>query len=279
MRVVYIVNEFWLYLTMLRCSVTSLRKHNHDIPIDIVFVSDGNRDSRDVGGITMSLGGVPRMHSLELPSFCKSMGLNLVDVGAPDLGEENGYASAQRVCLNHCSTEKTLLLDADTFVFGDVAGLFGSLDGCHFVADKNTFGERGTLDYGGRTIRPFNSGVVLWGDGLLREYAASVGGLCHSLKNGSHALSGWLRQRSSTDPPQGREELACSIFVLDRGLRFRYFQKQFVQTENFLGGCVVYHTLTQNWPQSYFRFRSVLEPKESRVMIGRRVVPAKQNFT
>jgi hypothetical protein len=99
------------------------------------------------------------------------------------------------------------------------------------------------------------------------------------LKNGSHALSGWLRQRSSTDPPQGREELACSIFVLDRGLRFRYFQKQFVQTENFLGGCVVYHTLTQNWPQSYFRFRSVLEPKESRVMIGRRVVPAKQNFT
>lgn len=279
MRVVYIVNEFWLYLTMLRVSVTSLRSHNNNIPIDIVFVRDGNRDNRDVGGISVSLGGVPRMQSSDLPSFCRSMGVNLIDAGLPDLGDEKGYASAQRICLRESSPEKTLLMDADTFVFGDVAKLFKHLDGCQFVADKNTFGEKQTLDYAGKTIRPFNSGVVLWGEGLLREYGANVGRLCFGLKNKTHPLSEWLYQRSSTSPPQGREELACSIFVLDKGLNFRYFPKESVQTENYFGGCLVYHTLTQNWPDSYFRFRDVLKPKKSRVVVERKLILSKPNFT
>ena len=264
---------------MLRVSVTSLRRHNDEIPIDIFFVRDGNRDNRDVGGITMSLGGIPRMQSSDLPEFCKAIGANLIDVGVPDLGDENGYASAQRVCLRDSSSEKTLLMDADTFVFGDVANLFKHLDGCQFVADRNSFGEHHTLEYAGKVIRPFNSGVVLWDEGLLREYGTVVGGLSLGLKNGTHPLSGWLHQRSSTSPPQGREELACSIFVLEKNLGFRYFPKNAVQTENYLGGCVVYHTLTQNWPMSYFKFRDVVDFGKIRVAVKRRIIPSKPNFT
>jgi len=263
---------------MLRCSLLSLRHHSPSIPIDIYLIRDNCSNSRDIGSLPTTIASAPKVTTNMMSGMCASLGANLIDLGNFDFGSESGYAYAHRAAFAFAPNDKTLLMDADTFVFRDLSPMFDLLNGIDFIADKNMFGERTLLEYRGKQIRPFNSGVVLWGEGLLREYGKSVHSLCCDLRDGKHSLSDWLYKNSSTNPPLGREELACSIFVIDQGLRYRYFAKSEVQTENYLGGCAIYHTLTHNWPNSYFRFRGI-EQYFYKKNIKRLVISSKRSFT
>ena len=282
MRIVYILNEFWFYLTMAKCSLTTLRRHNPKIPIDIFYIQDHNENNRNVGGLLYCAGKIPQTSTQEFFDFCKSIDVNIRVIDKIDMGDEKGYCSAQRKFLTDASEEKTLLLDADTFVFGNINPLFDLLNEYDFVADKNCFGERYSMTYKGVTMRPFNSGVVLWNKGLLKDYAGKVFDLCCDLKNGKHELSSWLYQvtMNKNEPPQGREELACSIFVLDKNLKYKYFSKQQVQTNTFYGDCLIYHTLTQNWMDAYFRFKDIIDNSQTtQKKIKLSLLKPKRNFT
>lgn len=265
MRIVYIVNEFWFYLSMARCSLITLRKHNPSIPVDVFYIKDNNENNRNVGGLLQCAAKIPQITTNEFMELCNRLNVNVKVIDDIQMGQEKGYCYAQRKFLVNASEEKTLLLDADTFIFGDILHLFNLLDKCDFVADKNCFGERYSMTYKSTTMRPFNSGVVLWNKGLLKEYATKVFDLCLELKERTHELGDWLHQVTSdkNEPPQGREELACSIFVLDRNLKYKYFTKQDVQTNNYYGDCLIYHSLTQNWIDGYFRFKDLIEGTSS----------------
>jgi hypothetical protein len=41
--------------------------------------------------------------------------------------------------------------------------------------------------------------------------------------------------------------MAFSCWVLDRGLKYRYFDASEVQTESLTGLCRIFHTMTNNW--------------------------------
>jgi hypothetical protein len=51
--------------------------------------------------------------------------------------------------------------------------------------------------------------------------------------------------------------------VLDKNLKYKYFTKQDVQTNNYYGDCLIYHTLTQNWMDGYLRFKDLIEGTSS----------------
>ncbi len=281
MRVVYILNEFWFYLSMARCSLATLRRYNSSIPIDVFYIKDNNENNRNVGGLLQCAGKIPQVSTQQFMDLCKQLNVNVNIIENVEMGNEKGYCSAQRKYLTNASEEKTLLLDADTFIFGDVEPLFELLNDCDFVADMNCFGKRYSMTYKGLTLRPFNSGVVLWNRGLLKEYATKVFDLCLDLKDGKHPLSSWLYSVSSdkNEPPQGREELACSIYVVDKNLKYKYFNKQHVQTNEYFGNCLIYHTLTQNWMDGYFRFRDSIEGISNQKKIKLSLLKPKTNFT
>lgn len=277
-KAVYIVNDFWLYRLMARCSIATLRAHNPDLRVEVHYVSDAGANNRDLGGMLTRVAGLPRVTADEFREECARLGASVVEVRDIDMGGEPGYTPAQRGCLTSVGPGRVLLLDADTFVFGSVDPILDMLDGADFVADRNSFGERRSMEYRGRTMSPFNSGVVAWGDGWLPRYASQVARYCVELRDGSHPMSRWLHENTTPGcgPPQGREELACSLFVLDNGLRYAYTTKSQVQTGSYMGGCIVHHTLAQNWADAYARLRGAVEARKS---LPFRLLGGKTRFT
>lgn len=256
MKIAYIINEFDFYMSLAVCSMTTLRRHNPHIPVEVFYVCDEGGSNRNLG--SMPRAGAPKVTKDTFLQFCSDNNVTVSMVRDLDMGSERGYAPVQRMCLSSLGDERVMLMDADTFVFGDVSPLFGLLDECDFVADKNNYGEKATITHNGVSVRPFNSGVVLWGKGLMREYAKVVYDYCLSLKERRHYLGEWL-YRVSPDAI-GREELACTLFVADRKIRFRHFLPSEVQTGTYYGDTLIYHTLTQNWMESYFRLRGHVFP-------------------
>ena len=280
-KAVYIVNDFWLYRFMARCSLVTLRRHNPDLRVEVYHVRDGGANNRDLGGLHTRVAKIPRMGADEFHSVCSGLGVCMIEVTDLDMGDESGYTPAQRSCLQGVGGGRVMLLDADTFVFGSLEPMFSLLDDYDFVADRNSFGERKTMDYRGQSISPFNSGVVMWGDGWLARYASEVQRYCCELKDGRHPMSRWLYENTSVGSkhPQGREELACSLFVLDNDLRFAYATKSQVQTERYYGGCLVHHTLVQNWADAYAQLRGEVEEPVPQKRMPLRLVGRKPRFT
>lgn len=276
MKIVYILNEFEFYLSLAVCSMTTLRRYNPDIPVEVFYVCDKGENNRNLGRIPS--GNMPKVTRDAFLRFCSEKNVTVRMVEDLDMGSESRYAPVQRMCLSSLGDERVMLMDADTFVFGDVSALFGLLDDCDFVADKNNYGEKATITHNGVCLRPFNSGVTLWGGGMLREYAKVVYDYCLALKERRHYLGEWLYKVSPD--AIGREELACTLFVADRKLRFRYFSQSEVQTGTHQGDTLIYHTLTQNWMESYFRLRGhVFGESRNKPNIKPMLVSRKKRFT
>ena len=52
---------------------------------------------------------------------------------------------------------------------------------------------------------------------------------------------------------RAREEVACTLFVLENDLKWSYFDKKHLQTFNFTGNTVIFHSTSIAWSQ-YFNF-------------------------
>ena len=82
-----------------------------------------------------------------------------------------GYCQDNRICPSDADGDSVLLLDADTFVFADVAELFDTYAGIDVVACTNDWawhcGYRADYIPGGPM--PSNSGVVLGSSQFLKH--------------------------------------------------------------------------------------------------------------
>jgi len=260
MLVVYLLNEEPLYLTMAFYSLQMLRKHNQTIPVRIYFIKDNCRDSRKVGNLKDVKKRIGYISQKKFFDFCDKQNIEVVIYDDLDLKEETGYFSAQRVVFADCLKEKVLLMDADTFIFGDVGVFFEIYKDYDFVATKNSYGELKSVAINGRDVLPFNSGVVLWNNGWFHKYGEKVYDYCIGLKNKTHPMGEFVH--SVSVECGGREEFACSLFVIDNDLKFTYFDASHVQKEKYQGPTKVFHTLTGRWPHFYLRFKDKL-PKKS----------------
>ena len=240
-------------------SLKTLRQHNPTLPVTIYFVEDNRRDSRTANDPQALLRAIKMVTKEELFSLCKSLNVNLQIYKNLDLKEETGYFSMHRIVFRDCLYSTVLLLDADTFVFGDVTPLFEIYKDVDFASTTNTYGDHYFTKWNGKSVRSFNSGVVIFNNQNLKKYADVVYDYCLSLKKKTHPLSEWLW--SVSPMATGREELAFTLFALDNNLKYAYFDPSHVQKENWKSPTKIYHTLTHNWLDFYVNhYPKILNP-------------------
>lgn len=256
MIVVYLLNEEPLYITMAFYSLNTLRKYNPDISVRIYFVKDNCRDSRKVGNINEIGKRIGWIGQKKFFDFCEKNNIEVIFYNDLDLKEEKGYFSAQRIVFADCLEENVLLMDSDTFIFGDISCFFDIYKNYDFVATINDYGQYKDVTMNGVTFRPFNSGVVLWNNGWFKKYGEQIYDYCIGLKNKTHPLGEFCY--SVSKECGGREEFACSLFVTDNKLKFTYFDDLHVQRRNLKGNTRVLHTLTETWPNRYLFFQEEL---------------------
>ena len=170
MKVLYILNDSCFYRKVCWFSVNSLRTYNKTIEVEILYICDNGRDHRAIANLNeIDLG----IHNFTREQFVEEMSrFNVVFrfVYDCDLGEENGFNSAERVEFARVRGRDILLLDSDTIIFSDVEPLFEHLRDYDVVADRTEWGAHGgKIPLFGSLVTPFNSGVVLFKGDLLQR--------------------------------------------------------------------------------------------------------------
>ena len=235
-------------------SIYTLRKHNKYIPIEILYICDKGRDNRlidDKNLIDLKINPFCKDSFVE---SCQQFNVTFVFVYNLDMKEETGFHSLQRMAFQYVEDDQILLLDADTFLFGDVEPFFQVLRHNDVVLDLNAWGRYGfRLPYKGHNILSVNSGVVLLNKGILKEYGKQVYDLSMKIKGEDDPIGKWLSEYQIYEGTEGklcREEIAFSLFLHDNKIKFRLSYPNEIQTNNIRNKTLIHHTQIQ----SYFRY-------------------------
>ena len=251
MKILYILNESSFYMQMAWFSICTVRKFNPNIPIEILYICDKGRDNRHIGGLERYNFGIKKFNRQTFVNDCKVFNVNFNFVYDLDMREESGYHPLQRVAFSQVEDDQILLLDADTFIFEDVRPFFDSLKYHDMVVDLNAWGHwGGEFQNNGRMISPFNSGVVLFNNGILQEYGRQVYDLSMKVKGDDHPVGKWLSEYQNfegTFGKLGREEIAFTLFVYDNNIKFRLSKFREIQTNSIMCKTKIHHTQTQNY--------------------------------
>jgi hypothetical protein len=267
MKIAYIVNESSVYQRMAWCSLASLRYFNPDLAVQMVVVRDGGRDNRDLDESWFDRTHLPKLTTDQfIEEVCGRLSAEVTEVLDFDYPGENGYPPVHRAEFARIAGDNVLFLDADTFVLNDISPIFDCLGDYDVVADGNTFYDTVTsllpTPYTG--MKGFNSGVVLYGHGLIREYGSNVYELCKSFRHNTHPVGMWLTEawlkysgyREQIPNKMPREEIGFCCWLYENNLKSGRFQKRHVQTKEYDGNTCVFHTMTQNWLENFPRFFS-----------------------
>lgn len=242
----YLVNEEPAYIAMLSFSLKLLRLHNPNIPVVVYFIQDGKEDSRNLAlnEVSRALNKLPNNYDT-FKAFCDELNVE-IRVRIP---KEKSYYSLHRLLLQEVNDQTVLLLDGDTFIFDNIEDFPTIYADFDFVATPNSWGMVNPVPGLDSKFKSFNSGVVLCQNGTFQKWMNSLGDYCQKLYDGDHPLSKWLWSVSADCV--GREELAASLFVLDNGVKYSYFEDQHVQMGAYDGNTRILHTLSPNWHLLY----------------------------
>lgn len=241
----YIVNEEPAYISMISFSLKLLRHHNPNVSIVVYYVLDGKRDSRSMPlmEIARALNKLPN-DFYSFSQLCEELNVEIRVRSAPY--QDQKYSPLHRVILQEVENETVLLLDSDTFIFGNIEDFPQIYADYDFVATPNTWGMTNKVPSFDSKFKTFNSGVVLCQNGLFCRWMKTINDYCDGLYYGGHPLSKWLWETSTGDC-DAREEFAASLFVLENNVKYAYFKDKHVQMGNYDGNSLILHTLTPNW--------------------------------
>lgn len=268
---VYILNENQLYHGMFSVSLRTLRRSNPDVPVVLVYVRDGNADSWNKGAESMRSALDQSLVSRymvggerSIMDLCSRHSVRVELVDRLPYATQN-FVSIQRCMLARLDIAEALLLDVDTFVFGQLAKIFEDVPGCDVaaspmvgVSDGGVVSQDVMFSYmrGGRLVksmvRPANSGVVLFRSGTLMEYGSVVKPYCDLLLGKKHPMSHMMY--SMRPDGRSREEFAFNVFLLERLKKVRLFSKSDVCTYDYEQGCLVFHSSSSVYPSHFAAF-------------------------
>lgn len=269
MKCVYLLNENPVFYSMFSVSIRMLRKYNQKIPVQLLYIQDEDKDSWGETRKIIEHVGPSYLHYLtydknDLFDLCSDLNVD-IEI-CPKLETPQNYTPIHRHYLQKCSDEACLLLDSDTFIFNNVELLFDQYKNADFIAHPMMSISKKTGDMSpiqlvmtyakNQKIKkismyPFNSGVVLWNNGWMKRYGEVVVQMCDKLKHKKHLMSEMMY--TLREDGRNREELACSLFVLENDLKLEYFRPKHVETFKFSSNPVVFHTTSSAWA-SYFNF-------------------------
>ena len=90
LKVLYILNDSLFYKRMTIFSLSSLRKYEPDLEVEVLLVEDGGINSRDVLGYNTYDWGLGHIGHEEFVKFCKNINVKVVPVQF-DNGEETFF--------------------------------------------------------------------------------------------------------------------------------------------------------------------------------------------
>lgn len=260
MKVLYILNESPFYLQLAWFSISTLRLHNKKIPIEILMVLDNQADNRYIGKFAHFDFGTQKFDVQSFVEAVKVFDVQFNFIKNLDMKEEKGYISAQRMAFTEVPDDQILLLDADTFVMGDVEPLFEELRHHDIIADLTIWGQHGgKIPYLNKQINSINSGVVLFNYGLLNEYGRQVYDLSLRIKGETDPTGRWfseLQKNRGEVGKLGREEIGFAVFIHENKINFRLSKSHEIQTNELKHKTLIHHTQTQNYCrywQKYFK--------------------------
>ena len=241
-------------------SISTIRNYNKDIPIHILFICDDGRENRYIAGLENYNFGIERFCRDSFQKSCSEFGVKFQFVHDLDMKEEVGFHPLQRIAFSLVEDDQILLMDADTFVFGDVAPFFDALKYHDVIVDMNAWGHwGGRIPYKDKKMEAFNSGVVLFNKGILQEYGRQVYDLSLKIKYDNHPVGKWLteyQKYENTHGKLGREEIAFGLFLYENEINFRLSNYTEIQTNKIMCKTLIHHTQTQNYIKywkKYFR--------------------------
>lgn len=268
---VYILNESPIYHAMYSVSVRMLRLHNPDVKIILYYVLDSNSDSwSESSGLYGQIDSENAkkymlLTRLEIEELSAKMGVE-VRVRTLTYRSQN-YAPIQRSLLYDLEFTDVLLLDVDTFFFGDISRVFSLFPDKDFIAcpmaalnrAENSIENQNMMFVYRRqdsvvkeVVKPFNSGVVLWRRSLLSEYARSVLGYCNELLHKKHPMSDMMY--ALREDGRSREEIACNLFVLENGLSSSIFDPSDVAIAEYSENLCILHSSSSGFPYFFAKF-------------------------
>lgn len=265
MQAIYLLNENPIFYGMFSISVRLLKKYNPNIEIKLFYIQDKGQDSwKETRRIQSLIDPEEAKKYLitnkeQLVDLCKK--LNIEIEYCENLGLNQNYTPLHRHYLKNISSENCLLLDVDTFILKEID--FSDYKDFDFVAhpmmsfsvDKVEM-TKWIFNYFNNGLKkvfmsPFNSGVVFWNNGWIKKYGEQVLEYCNKLKYKKHPMSSTMY--TLREDGRNREEVACTLFVLENDLKWTYFNFQHVQTFNLKGETSIFHTTSIAWPH-YFNF-------------------------
>ena len=229
--------------------------------VEILLVKDEGINNRDVKDYLNYDWGLGHVNQENFVDACWTMGVKVCEV-AYDNGEETGFHSSLRGAFVHVKGEDILLVDSDTFFFGRISHFFDYLNDYDIVADKSAWSWAGLkLPLKQMDFYQFNSGVVLFRGNLLQEYGSVVHNYCVEIKHERNYLGAIMAEFERTNNPEmqvkfGREEMAFSLWVVDKGLKYKYFGENEVQTRELRGRVLprIFHTEVGSWSKYWMRY-------------------------
>lgn len=268
---VYILNESPIYHAMYSVSVRMLRLHNPDLKIILYYILDSNSDSwSESNSLYAQIDSESaKRHMLLTRSDIEDVSARMkVEVRIRRLTyRSQNYPPLQRALLYDLEFTDVLLLDVDTFCFGDVLRVFSYLPHKDFLAcpmaalnkaenaiekHRMMFSYRFRGSVVKEVVSPFNSGVVLWRRSLLSEYSRSVISRCNELLQKKHPMSDMMY--SLREDGRSREEIACNLFVLENGIPSSHFDSRDVAIGEYNENLCLFHSSSAGFPYFFAKF-------------------------
>jgi hypothetical protein len=238
-------------------SIHMLRHFNTQIPIKVIFVSDKS----------------PPQNLIDY-----SQTYNFEIISKPSLvfpGQEP-YFPMNKIYLRDLTEDKILFIDADTFIFGDVNDIFEYYKefDCVGCWNKWVYSQGWTDDL--MTVKPINSGVVLWSNQALKDNYDNLVKHRAELNSGETPLSKWLI--SIEHGKWNREEFSLALFLERNNVKYELFEPKYVkliqtiQDLQTMNQSIIFHVLTVQWPDAWAYLNPKPKKKLRPIMKNRKIL-------
>lgn len=233
---VYCLNDIEKYCKMFFNSVLMLRKHSN-IPIKVIFI------------------GSP---SVKFVEFCSFYGVEIIE---KKLIQDGSYFPINKKYIGELPGESLLFIDCDTFINGNVEKIFEFYSDYDFVACCNywVYGFNYDNSYLKNSIKPFNSGVMLFNNGFQNRIYEKFDENYHKIKTKNNPLGKWLFESGNG---WTIEEFTVSKCVADLEIKTNYFERNHCYNircpNDFrrISESIIFHSYTKQWPEAYVRCNS-----------------------
>lgn len=248
----YVVNEAPVYLGMALVSITMLRAVSR-LPIRVHLVLDGAADS-------MPRPNEPAFATVPRDIFeasAASLGVDVVH--KPVIRRPDGSAYFYLNKIHHADNPEpaTLVMDADTFVFRDLAPLFETYADADLVACPNAWLERTDYPRACLPFIPYNAGVTLMRRPALLSWADRLRSLDEPFSDVMKPLADW---EAETFGGNLREEISLSVHAHEQQFAHRAFAVRDcllrANAHDVLRApmTAIFHSLTPFWADVYDRY-------------------------